>query len=197
MAKKNQATMPETQTAVTAPGETKFAQESKALSGPSPTMLAMFAPKPALESALGSLTRRNLPAMIKPDAVPVGGVITARILAIVDSPVSTIKGCLLHLALGNLDAPTPTDKQTVKLGKDLFAFRPTGLEITFPCTGTIRNALVGALDGQEKVKVALEKEIGKLIVLKRQEDKPSKKFARNMFMFDVFTSEKSIDIKPD
>ena len=114
---------------------------------------------------LSQFTRRNLPQMVKPGEIPVGGVVTAEIIAVVDSPVSTVKGKLLHLR------------------------NEAGKEFTFPATGTIRNALApGKTEDGDELQKALEKFVGKLIVLERAEDKMSAKYKKTMFMFNVYTN---------
>src|SRR5229473_8059828 len=76
---------------------------------PSLAMLALFS-QPT-KTDVTKMERVNMPQMIKPDAVPVGGCISGTIIAIVNSPVSTVKGKLLWLRHEN------------------------GTEYTFPCTG--------------------------------------------------------------
>ncbi len=110
--------------------------------------------------------------MVKPDQVPVWTpenpkVLQATVCKICDSPNSTIKGKLLWLKLRN------------------------GTEITFPCTGVIRNALApGVKDDDAKLEVALEKYVGEEIIIKRTPDKQNNKFKKNMFMFDVLLVKK-------
>ncbi len=127
-------------------------------------MLALFA-APAGISDATKLVRRNMPAMVKPGDVPLGGVVSGEILKVVDSPVTTVKGKLLWIR------------------------HSSGQEFLFPVTGVIRNALAPGLSDDEKGKhltIALQKEVGNLIVAKRTESKPSK-YKKEMFMFDVFT----------
>ena len=146
--------------------KSKFASESEANNAAAatvaenPNAMQIFAPAGAVD--LTQFKRRNLPAMIKPGDVAVGGIIQAEILGVVDSPVSTVKGKLLHL-------------QTAE-----------GTEFTFPATGVIRNALVPGTDDDE-LQTALEKYIGKIIILVRTPDKMSAKYKKSMFMFDVYT----------
>lgn len=113
------------------------------------------------------LQRRNLPRMVRPNDVPIGAIVSGEILAIVDSPVSTIKGKLLHLK------------------------HHTGQEFLMPCTGVIRQALA---PGREKDEAALKKtlegEVGKLFYAKRLDNATSSKYKKDMFMFDVYTSKK-------
>lgn len=124
-----------------------------------PQAMQIFTPAGAID--FSQFKRRNLPAMIKPGDVAVGGIIEAEILGVVDSPVSTVKGKLLHLQAG-------------------------ATEFTFPATGVIRNALAPGKDGDE-LQAALEKYIGKIIILVRTPDKMSAKYKKSMFMFDVYT----------
>lgn len=143
--------------------ETQFEQESAAAATPN-TALALFATGDAAAAVdLSKFKRRNMPQMVKPGDVPIGGVITAEIMDIVDSPVSTVKGKLLWLKTAS------------------------GQEFTFPCTGVIRNALAPGKDGAELEKT-LKTFIGKTLVAKRNQDKTSQKYKKSMFMFDVFTN---------
>lgn len=141
---------------------TQFAEESAAAATPS-TALAIFQTGDAAAAVdFSKFKRRNMPQMVKPGDVPVGGVITAEIMDIVDSPVSTVKGKLLWLKTAS------------------------GQEFTFPCTGVIRNALApGKADAE--LEKTLKGFIGKTLVAKRNPDKTSQKYKKNMFMFDVFT----------
>lgn len=113
------------------------------------------------------LQRRNLPRILRPSDVPMGGVVAGEIMAIVDSPVSTIKGKLIQIR------------------------HKSGEEFLLPCTGVIRQALA---PGREKDEAALKKqleaEVGKNIFCKRLPDQLSTKYKKDMFMFDVFTSKK-------
>lgn len=127
-------------------------------------MLALFA-KP-LEGTHTKLVRRNMPMLVKPDSVPIGGAVTGEIMQICKSPVSTVKGFLLWLK------------------------HDSGTEFTFPCTGVIRNALAPGVVGDKELMAELEKEVGKKFVAVRQENKPNAKFKKEMFMFDVFTTAK-------
>lgn len=147
------------------PPATNFATESAAdaaKSAPSAAMLALFAPGASLPE---NLKRRNLPQMVPPGDIPVGAVVSGEIMDVVESPVSTVKGKLLWLK------------------------HESGTEFTFPCTGVIRNALAPGLSGKE-LDDALKKEIGKQFYAQRTLDKQSQKYKKNMFMFDVFTSNK-------
>ena len=119
----------------------------------------------AYSEVLKTAQRRNLPPMVKPVDVPIESVICAEIVRVVDSPVSTVKGKLLWLRA------------------------ESGQEFTFPCTGVIRSALAPGLSGDD-LQTKLDKEIGKVLILKRLEDKMSDKFKKAMFMFDVFTVDK-------
>lgn len=133
-------------------------------SGPSAAMLALFAKPPEGHGA--KLVRRNMPMLVKPDSVPVGGAVTGEIIQVCKSPVSTVKGFLLWLK------------------------HDSGQEFTFPCTGVIRNALAPGVTGDKELLAELEKEVGKKFVAVRQENKPNAKYKKEMFMFDVFTTAK-------
>jgi hypothetical protein len=141
------------------------AEQAAATTGPSPAMLAMFAARTDVNKK--ALNRLNLPTLIKPTFIPIGGQISGKIVAIFDSPVATIKGKLLHLETA------------------------TG-EYCFPVTGAIRSALCpGIKDDNIKLKGALEKFVGKWILCERGMNKPSK-FGRDLFTFEVYTSDKAI-----
>ncbi len=113
---------------------------------------------------LSKFKRQGMATMVKPEQLPVGSVTQATIVAVLNSPVSTIKGFLLHLK------------------------HKSGVEFTFPCTGVVRNALApGVRDDDKALKAALEAYTGKELVLVRQPNKPSK-FKKEMFVFDVFTN---------
>lgn len=151
-------------------GRSKFAAESAAQAqaeGNPGQALALISPADSL-GGLKNVKRRNLPQMVKPDEVPEGSAVTGEIIAIVDSPVSTIKGKLLHLK------------------------HATGREFLFPCTGVIRSALAPGIkdDEGEKLKKALQADIGKIFVAQRMPDKVSGKFKKKMFVFDVYTADK-------
>lgn len=147
-----------------------------AVRGPSSAMLALFAPNQGVTAKLEKMTRLNLPGLVKPDVIPIGGILSAIIVKAVKSPVSTIKGCVLWLHLVKVDGDTITK---------------TGTEITFPCTGVIRNALLPGVDGEKEVIAGINEFAGCLFVAKRTEDKPSK-FKNAMFMFECFRSEKPV-----
>jgi len=111
--------------------------------------------------------RRNMPQIIKPGDVPVGGMVSGEIIDAVNSPSTVVKG------------------------KCLWIKHASGTEFLFPVTGVIRQALLGGtgLEGDELTK-ALQREIGTTIICKRLESKQNSKFKKEMFMFDVFTSKK-------
>lgn len=144
--------------------ESKFKQESAALESSSNTTMAIFAAG-GVSALPAGLKRRNMPTMILPADVPFNSVISGEIIAIVDSPVATIKGKLLHLK------------------------HASGQEFTFPCTGVIRNALAPGKKDKEADE-ALKKEVGKMFYAQRLADKPNKQYKKNMYMFDVYTSDK-------
>lgn len=117
-----------------------------------------------LAEQLASLTRRNLPPMLKPSDIPVGAAIQGEIIKFVQSPSPEIKGRLIWLK-----------------------FR--GQEFTFPCTGSVRNAFApGLKDDSKELDGVLAKEVGNYFYAKRGLDKPSK-YKKNMFMFDVRTGK--------
>jgi translation elongation factor EF-G len=140
--------------------------------GPSSAMVALFQ-APANMPDVSKLKRRSLPKLVKPDEVPVGGVVSGEILDVCKSPSSTVKGLVLHLR------------------------HASGQEFTFPATGTIRQALApGTKNDDDKLMDILKKEVGKAFFAKRLEDGTTTKYSgkgegpKRMFQFDVFTSEK-------
>jgi hypothetical protein len=156
--------------------KSKFATESEAgstmaVASLAPSILASLFIKQEETIDESKVERRNAPNMLKPGDVPMWTpenpvILVAEIIKVLDSPTSTIKGKLLWLRT----------KQ--------------GHEFTFPCTGQIRNALApGVKDDDAKLRDTLEKEIGKIIYLKRVPGKMSK-FNNEMFGFEVYTSKK-------
>jgi hypothetical protein len=158
MSKKHKLNTPE--------GRTEFAKESEAAAPENAMALSLFgapAENSALEKLMEKAERRNMPQMIKPGEVPLGGIVSGEIVKIVDSPVSTVKGKLLWLRHDN------------------------GTEFLFPCTGVVRNALAPGMEPGKELQAALEKEIGKTFIAKRLPSKTSAKYKKEMYMFDVFT----------
>lgn len=141
-------------------------EASPIAAGPSAGMLALLAP---MDTSKLVLKRRNMPRMVLPKTVPIGSAISGEIMAILDSPTSAIKGKLLHLK------------------------HESGAEFCFPATGVIRQALAPGATEKDLV-ATLEKNVGKLLVVKRLEDGTTTKYcapgeaAKKMFVFDVFTS---------
>ncbi len=128
---------------------------------PSNAMIALFS---GSDIDTSKLVRRNLPQMIKPGDVPLGGTVSGEILKVVNSPVSTVKGKLLWLKHDN------------------------GTEFMFPVTGVIRSALAPGIKADDKeLQSVLEENVGHLFIAKRTESKQSEKFKKEMFMFEVFT----------
>lgn len=137
---------------------------------PSLAMQALFAAPAKLDAK--KLVRLNMPQLIKPGDVPIGGMVSGKIIKVIHSPVKTIKGKLLWLQHEN------------------------GTEFMFPATGVIRAALApGVQDDDKELVSILSQHIGKNFYAKRNEDKPSKYVAdssgkkKTMFVFDVYTME--------
>lgn len=108
--------------------------------------------------------RRNLPRMIKPGNVPVGGTVSGKIISIVNSPATTVKGFCIWLC------------------------HESGEEFLFPCTGVIRQALApGREKDSAELKKTLEAEIGKTLVATRKDSEFNEKYKKDQFMFDVYT----------
>ncbi len=161
-----------------------------AVRGPSAAMLALFS-RPTAESVLTSMTRKNMPRMVKAvdadgENIPVGGTVSGIIVDVIRSPKFTIKGSLLWLALVEFDAK----------GSPVSA----GVEITFPATGAIRQALapnVEKVKGETNHDAAREEMLkfrGHLFIAKRQADGHSKEFKKDMTMWDVYLSPAPVDI---
>lgn len=174
--------------------KTKFAEESKstlpAVRGPSEAMLAMFAPKKENESVLDGLKRANMPRLVKAvdrngENIPVNGVVCGIIVDVIPSPKSDIKGSLLWLHIVDFDAK----QKPVK----------TGIEICFPATGVIRQALAPGAKGKDEEKEESARQImlglkGHLLVCKRQANIHNKNYAKDMTSWDVYYSPEPIDI---
>lgn len=191
--------------------QTKFAKESETADTAQSTALAVSQPSSLLagNDALGMLSglkRRNMAQLVKPDAVPVGSMIVAVITDILPSPVATIKGSLLCLhSVTMKPATADSNKQLVlEMGGKKIEIVPTGNVFSFPATGSIRQALVPGIkltkadkesdEANDKVRGELRKEIGKLIVARRCPNTMNKEYKREQFIFDVFTSEKAVDL---
>jgi hypothetical protein len=155
--------------------ENKAAAETAEASSTS-TAVSLFQSSNAVGMPdLSQLKRRNMAQLIKPGDVPVDGVVSGIIEAVVDSPVSTVKGKLFHLSLVSFDEKNKPTK--------------TGVEITFPITGSIRQAIAPGKSDEKELNAALEKEVGNLLILKRCPSKQSGKYKKEMFIFDVYTSK--------
>lgn len=107
------------------------------------------------------MERRNLPMLVLPKDVPVGGAVEAEIIKIVESPgIKKDKG--------------------EKVQRCMWLKHETGKEFLFPITGVIGAAL----------SEAPEDEIGKIITIVRTPDRMSGKYKKPMFVFEVYTSVK-------
>lgn len=169
--------------------ETSTTTESTELArGPSSAMLALF--KGEHSPALSNLKRRNIPQLVKAvdkDGVniPVGGVLSAVIIDVIKSPKASIKGSLLWLHIVRFEGDKPV---------------ATGIEITFPATGVIRQALApGVTDEdqdkkQQKALAEMLKFKGYLLVAKRQPDRQDSRYKKTMTVWDVYLSESPVDI---
>jgi len=108
-------------------------------------------------------SRRNTPVIVLHDTIPIGKTVSGEIVAILDSPVSTIKGKLLHLR------------------------HASGQEYALPCTGGVRAALVPGKKGKD-YDTQLAKEIGKNLFVTRL---PNKLGAKKIIcLFDISTADK-------
>lgn len=180
------------------PRKTKFATESAkggeteesqalATTGPSKAMLALFANRPA-PSVLDNLVRVNLPQMVKPkekngrENMPVGFTLSGLLIDVVPSPKASIKDSLLWLHVVTWD-----DKGNPQA---------SGTEITFPASGSIRNALAPGIDrkDQDKAREKMLAHKGKILVLTRVPDKHNTEFNKDMYIFDVRLSPKAVDL---
>lgn len=157
--------------------QSKFAAESEAKSDTvlAPSMaVALFGGEEAQATEFEGkeFKRLNLPTLLKPSQVPIWTpehpvVLRGTVVKVCDSPNTTIKGKLLWLKCAN------------------------GTEVTFPCTGVIRNALApGVKDDSDKLDAALNEYVGKELVFRRNPDKENGKFKKSMFMFDVLMGSK-------
>ncbi len=123
--------------------------------------LPSFVESGAVETLAGSIRRLNLPRMLLPKTVPVGSVVRAKVVRVTDSPASQVKG------------------------KCLWMQHAKGEEFLLPVTGTIRSALAPGVE-VEKIAPALEKWVGKTLVVKRLANGFSGKYKREMYVFDVW-----------
>jgi len=173
---------------------TKFAEESAEQGlvkrGPSDAMIALFQPKEDSQELLDSMQRMNMPRMVKAVDrngvnIPVGGIVSGIIVDVIKSPKKDIKGSLLWLHLVEFDG----NKKP----------KATGVEITFPATGSIRQALAPDAEGKDEEKensarVIMQKLKGHLLVCKRQTDGVAREFNKEMTLWDVYVSDKPVDI---
>lgn len=175
--------------------DSQFAQESRANAPavapgqlkPSPGMLALFQKTAREIPAMKKMQRLNLPQLVKPQDkenanIPIGGTISGVIVDVVKSPTSTVKGSLLWLHLVSFD---DSDKP-----------KKTGIEITFPATGCIRNALAPGIERElhEDARLAMQKWKGFLLVAQRTDDKMDRNYGKVMTMWDVRLSPKAIAV---
>lgn len=178
------------------PKKTKFAEESKstavAVRGPSEAMLKLFAPKTEAESGsiLDTMQRKNMPRLVKAVDrngvnIPVGGIVAGIIVDVIASPKSDIKGSLLWLHIVEFDGKKNPQK--------------TGVEICFPATGSIRQALAPNAKGKDEEKEQSARELmlaykGHLIICKRQDDGFNRNYNKEMTLWDVYVSDEPVDI---
>ncbi len=149
------------------PGDVEIVKDASAT--PPNKALALFTTAGALD--VSKLKRRNMPRMVLPDTVPIEGAVSGEIIAILNSPTTTVKGKLLHLK------------------------HASGEEFCFPVTGAVRQALAPGVKGddeksEKELLAILNKEVGKMFIAIRREDGQSKTYKKRMFVFDVFTSDK-------
>lgn len=166
------------------PLKAKFGAESEATSTAltlAPSAMAQLFTQETKPLDETKLERLNLPRLLKPEQVPVWSretpvTLQATIHKVVKSPNSTIKGFVLWL------------------------ITPSGLEITFPCTGVIRSALAPGIKVDDsndaafekttaKLEQALNAHVGKTLFLKRTSNQMNSKYKKEMFMFDVFVGK--------
>lgn len=163
--------------------KTKFAAESEstAVALATETAAALFTREDGSTVDESKLQRLNAPRLLKPDQVPVWTpanpiILTGELIQVLPSPNSQIKGFVLWMKL------------------------PSGMEITFPCTGVIRSALAPGCKIDDKneaveekstaaLKLALDKHVGRTLYFKRTSNTMNKNFKREQFMFDVWTSK--------
>ena len=146
--------------------ETGSATENKLAMVPA----AGLAPAPALgfvqlDAAIPKDAKKlTLPPLVKPEQIPVGALVTAKIVALAESisgREDMRKSKLLHLSA-----------------------IPAGDEFLFPFTGVIKKAL-GGDEGAAKA-------VGKTLYLKRTADGSTTKYGgvKKVFMFDIYLSDK-------
>ena len=155
--------------------------------GPSNAMVALFQSLRPM-SALSGLKRKNLPQLVKAvdqgkENIPVGATVIGIIVDVVRSPVTTIKGSLLWLAL-------------LKPSEDGRTLENIGMEICFPATGAIRQALCPGLkkDDENKEEKARKEMLafkGFLFCAQRMPNKISKDYQKEMTTWDIRISDSS------
>jgi hypothetical protein len=123
--------------------------------------LATLIAQPVDKSVLPkTVKKRNLPPLVKPEQVPVGQMLSGKIVAVV---------------------PSISGREDMKQSKLLHIEHESGTEFLFPLTGVVKKAL-GGFDGAEK-------EVGNKIFIVRQPDGTTEKYGgvKKMFNFDVYT----------
>lgn len=138
------------------------------------TLFRQEAPK----DLTAGMVRKNMPQLVTPLQVPVGSSLVAILTGVFPSPRSDIKGYLLGMLVLTVD----------ENGKET-----DNMEISFPCTGSIRQALApGMKDDNAGLLKALEAYKGFKIVLFRQPNTINRNFKKEQFIFDVHLSPKAV-----
>lgn len=138
-------------------------QKSKKLEMVPASGLAVSTPAALTTAELPKgLKKLTLPPLVKPEQVPIGGILSGEIVGLVNSISSRPdmrESKLLHLA------------------------HETGQEFLFPLTGTIKKAL-GGNEGVEKA-------VGQTLFLQRTADGETEKYGgkKKVYMFDVYLKE--------
>lgn len=163
------ANMAKSQTAAKVPAGTTTVPVASSLFIPAgtttvPVPSSLFVP--ATEIKLDPKKRLGNPPLIKPEIIPIGSSLAGKIVAVLDSMTTTVKGKLLHLECNG------------------------GREVSLPVTGTIRQALAPGRDNEDGDKLVseLKKYVGKRIIVVRNPDGETSKYGgkKKMYAFDVY-----------
>lgn len=111
------------------------------------------------ESLPDNVIKLTLPPMIKPDDVPMGQMVSGKIIAL---------------------APSLSSRSDMKNSKLIHMRHASGQEFLFPLTGVVKKA-IGGEDG-------VLNNVGKTLILKRSQDGETTKYGgkKKVYMFDVY-----------
>ncbi len=146
--------------------------EPGATTAPNPFVTALVATDKKFDNE--KIVKLTLPTLIKPDHIPVGGVVGGEIVRVIINF-------------------TGSKEDSMRSSRVIYLRHASGTEFLFPVSGVIRNSLRDYL-AEPDTKDATERATGFLkdnqivgwkLWVKRNEDSVDKKFKKRMFMFDV------------